>query len=189
MNTIYKVVGTACNANAGALRLHEDHYQDWMLTTEVAPMTTKLTLLSVIVHIVWFCLSAFLGQKCVAIMCIVRVRLSSCVCACVYGRVCTQCFKCIAIICILRVHVFVRVCVRVWMHVCICGWVWGGLPGGGGEGDACVFVCVRACVRVWAQCFKRDCHSVFLPFCVLLCLLYACAQYSVPLCAFFHVTN
>jgi hypothetical protein len=44
-----------------------------------------------------------------------------------------------------------------------------------------VFVCVRAyvCVRVrvLAQCFKRNYHSVFLPFDVLLCLLNVYAQY------------
>jgi hypothetical protein len=65
MNTIY-IVGTAHNTNAGALILHEDHYQDWMLTMEVAPLTAKLSLLTTVTQVLWFCLSPLLRYKCVA---------------------------------------------------------------------------------------------------------------------------
>jgi len=147
MNTIYKVVGTARNTNAGALSLHEDHYQDWMLTTEVAPMTTKLTLFSIVVHIVWFCLSAFLGQKCVAIMCIVRVR--------VFVRVCVRVWA--GVYSMLQVHRYnmhlVCACFCSCVHACVgaCVYLWvdvGGLPGGGEGGCLCLCVCVRTCACV-----------------------------------------
>jgi len=44
----------------GVLLVHEDHYQDWMLVKEVAPMTAKLSLMSSVMQLMWICMSPWL---------------------------------------------------------------------------------------------------------------------------------